>query len=166
MGYWFPVSFPFSYILLQKPYTYLFVVHLGTCKTFQNFPSRGGIFIMLFMINTFELSPHARYQNESSTKVWHFKQKLLHNFFVAYVCCLMWTLSWNWKSFCMFICLRLRINNINHSIAALKLSIPIFIMNIFYGEVSLLEFFEVSPICIIVHKWFSWDICICAIIYE
>ena len=143
----------------------------GTFRNLQNFsklPIRRRHFIMLFMINTFELSPHACYQNESSTKVWHFKQKLLHNFFVAYVCCLMWTLSWNWKSFCMFICLRLRINNINHNIATLKLSIPIFIMNIFYGEVSLLELaiFEVSIICIIVYKWFSWYNCICAIIYE
>ena len=114
----------------------------GTFRNQQNFsklPFKRRHFIMLFMINTYESRSYACYQNESSTKVWHFKQKLLHNFFVAYVCCLIWTLSWNWKSFCMFICLRLRINNINHNFATLKFCIPIFIMNTLHFMVKCLH---------------------------
>ena len=44
----------------------------GTFRNLQNFSKllfKRRHFIMLFMINTFELSPHACYQNESSTKV-------------------------------------------------------------------------------------------------
>ena len=60
----------------------------GTFRNLQNFTKTKASFLRrhytrLFMINNYGFRPHACYQNESSTKAWHFKQKLFRNFFCS-----------------------------------------------------------------------------------
>ena len=95
----------------------------GTFRNQQNFfkaktSFKTRHFTVLFMINNYGFRPHSCYQNESSYKGMTFQTKASSQLLCSLSCCLMWTLSRNRKSFCMFICLRLRINNINHNIAS------------------------------------------------